>query len=112
MEPSGSAALAPSNKENVPDAPAGKAGDRRASLAPWAAVGPTPSKLQDLARRCVRGAAACRPSRLQARNGPHAGGGRAAPQRRRSAPRRVQALKQRSSALTRRVAALRAAWRA
>jgi hypothetical protein len=38
-----------SNKENVPEAVA----NRRSSLAPWGTVGATPSKLQDLAKRCV-----------------------------------------------------------
>ena len=38
-----------SNKENVPEAVA----NRRSSLAPWGSVGATPSKLQDLAKRCV-----------------------------------------------------------
>jgi hypothetical protein len=44
------------NKENVPEAVA----NRRSSLAPWGMAGPTPSKLQDLAKRCVarRGAEA------------------------------------------------------
>jgi hypothetical protein len=88
MEPSdvaplGGAALTVSNKENVPEAPAGKVADRRASLASWAAVGPTPNKLQDLARRCVRPAARLRPPGLQARNGPQAGCARAATLRRR-----------------------------
>ena len=82
-----------SNKENVPEAVA----NRRSSLAPWGSVGATPSKLQDLAKRCV---GSRRVTRLQAApagggpkrpyNGKHLSGGRPAallgPHRRLSRP--------------------------